>query len=300
MPPDAPAHLSEEQIISLVAYLAGGAGGDLAVGIGDDCAVLGGDQTGLVVTTDLLVQGSHFDLELMSPADVGHRSMAANLSDLAAMGARPAYGFLSLGMPARPTAAFVSELVGSMVAQGRAHGLKLAGGDTVKAPQVVINLCLLGAMGNLAPVLRSGGRLGDAVCVTGLLGGSGAGLAWLQAGRDPAEAAAAEAVAAHCRPTPRVAAGRALAESGRVHAMMDLSDGLAADLPRLARASGLGAAVEAEAVPISPAALAVAPALGGDALGWALGAAKTSSCCSPATPARCPCWPKWWPRPPKA
>ncbi|BEQ13327.1 thiamine-phosphate kinase [Desulfoferula mesophila] len=271
MPPDAPAHLSEEQIISLVAYLAGGAGGDLAVGIGDDCAVLGGDQTGLVVTTDLLVQGSHFDLELMSPADVGHRSMAANLSDLAAMGARPAYGFLSLGMPARPTAAFVSELVGSMVAQGRAHGLKLAGGDTVKAPQVVINLCLLGAMGNLAPVLRSGGRLGDAVCVTGLLGGSGAGLAWLQAGRDPAEAAAAEAVAAHCRPTPRVAAGRALAESGRVHAMMDLSDGLAADLPRLARASGLGAAVEAEAVPISPAALAVAPALGGDALGWALG-----------------------------
>jgi thiamine-monophosphate kinase len=135
----------------------------------------------------------------------------------------------------------------------------------------VINLCLLGAMGNLAPVLRSGGRLGDAVCVTGLLGGSGAGLAWLQAGRDPTEASAAEAVAAHCRPTPRVAAGRAVAESGRVHAMMDLSDGLAADLPRLARASGLGAAVEAEAVPISPATLAVAQALGGDALGWALG-----------------------------
>ncbi|MCF8099127.1 MAG: thiamine-phosphate kinase [Desulfarculaceae bacterium] len=270
MSPDAPAHLSEEEIINLVASLAGGAGGELTVGIGDDCAVLGGAQAGLVVTTDLLVQGVHFDLGLMSPSDVGHRSMAANLSDLAAMGAEPAWGFLSLGLPAHPQASFVSELVGSMVSQGRAYGLKLAGGDTVKSPVVVINLCLLGAMGNLAPVLRSGGLLGDAVCVTGLLGGSGAGLAWLQAGRDPEDPAAAGAVAAHQRPTPRVEAGRALAESGQVHAMMDLSDGLASDLPRLARASGLGAAVEAELVPIDPAAMAVAQALEGDALGWAL------------------------------
>ena len=271
MDPATPAHLSEEEIINLVASLAGGAGGDLTVGIGDDCAVLGGAQSGLVVTTDLLVQGVHFDLRLMSPSDVGHRSMAANLSDLAAMGADPAWGFLSLGLPARPQASFVSELVGSMVNQGRAYGLRLAGGDTVKSPQVVINLCLLGAMGTLAPVLRSGGRLGDAVCVTGRLGGSGAGLAWLQAGRDPADPAAAAAVAAHCRPVPRVEAGRALAESGAVHAMMDLSDGMASDLPRLARASGLGAAVEAERVPVDPSATAVAEALGGDALGWALG-----------------------------
>ncbi|MCB2192922.1 MAG: thiamine-phosphate kinase [Deltaproteobacteria bacterium] len=270
MTPDAPTHLSEEEIINLVASLAGGAGGDLAVGIGDDCAVLGGAQSGLVVTTDLLVQGVHFELELMSPADVGHRSMAANLSDLAAMGANPAYGFLSLGLPAHPQAAFVSQLVGSMVSQGRTYGLKLAGGDTVKSPQVVINLCLLGAMGNLEPLLRSGGRLGDAVCVTGLLGGSGAGLAWLRAGRDPHDPDAADAVAAHCRPVPRLEAGRALAESGRVHAMMDLSDGLASDLPRLARASGLGALLEAERVPVAPAAAVVAEALQGDALGWAL------------------------------
>lgn len=270
MPPTTPAHLSEEEIISLVASLAGGAGGDLAVGIGDDCAVLGGAQAGLVVTTDLLVEGVHFDLGLMSPADVGHRAMAANLSDLAAMGANPAWGFLSLGLPPRPQASLVAELVGSLVDQGRTHGLKLAGGDTVRAPQVVINLCLLGTMGNLAPLLRAGGRLGDAVCVTGALGGSAAGLAWLQAGRDPADAAAASAVAAHRRPTPRMAAGRALAESGRVHAMMDLSDGLASDLARLARASGLGARVEADLAPVDPAARAVALALGGDALGWAL------------------------------
>lgn len=269
-PPSASPHLNEEEIINLVASLAGGAGGDLAVGIGDDCAVLGGAQAGLVVTTDLLVQGVHFDLELMGPAAVGHRAMAANLSDLAAMGARPAWGFLSLGLPTRPQASFVAELVGSLVSLGRAYGLKLAGGDTVRSPQVVLNLCLLGAMGKLAPLLRSGGRRGDAVCVTGRLGGSGAGLAWLRAGRDPADPAAAAAVEAHCRPTPRLEAGRALAESGAVHAMMDLSDGLASDLPRLARASGLGAVVEAERVPVAPAAQAVAAALEGDALGWAL------------------------------
>lgn len=269
-PKPTPPHLSEEDIISLVASLAGGAGGELAVGIGDDCAVLGGAQAGLVVTTDLLVEGVHFDLGLMSPADVGHRAMAANLSDLAAMGSQPAWGFLSLGLPAGPRASFVEELVGSMVNQGRAFGLKLAGGDTVKAPQVLLNLCLLGTMGNLAPLLRSGGRLGDAVCVTGVLGGSAAGLAWLQAGLDPADPAAAPAVAAHRRPVPRVEAGRALAASGRVHAMMDLSDGIASDLARLARASGLGARVEAESVPVDPSARAVASALGGDALNWAL------------------------------
>jgi thiamine-monophosphate kinase len=95
-------------------------------------------------------------------------------------------------------------------------------------------------------------------------------LAWLQAGRDPGDGDAAPAVEAFVRPSPRVAAGRALAESGRVHAMMDLSDGLASDLARLARASGLGARVEAAWVPIAPGARAVAQALGGDALDWAL------------------------------
>ena len=270
-PSDHSPTLSEERIIRLIAALAGEGGRGLVVGIGDDAAVLGGAQAGLVVTTDLLVEGSHFDLGLLSPAQVGWRAMAANLSDLAGMGALPAWGFLSLGLPARPKASFVEELVGAMVDLGRAHGLSLAGGDTVRSPQVIINLCLLGRMDNTAPLLRSGGRLGDAVCVTGVLGGSAAGLAWLKAGRDPKQEGADRAVAAFARPQPRVAVGRALAQSGRVHAMMDLSDGLASDLARLARASGLlGARVEADRVPLHPGALAVADTLGGDPLAWAL------------------------------
>ncbi|MCF8035142.1 MAG: thiamine-phosphate kinase [Desulfarculaceae bacterium] len=269
-PENTPPALSEEEIIRLIATLAGEGGGDLAVGIGDDAAVLGGPAKGLVVTTDLLVEGSHFDLGFMGPAAVGWRAMAANLSDLAGMGAQPAWGFLSLGLKAGPSPRFVEELAGAMVDLGQEHGLVLAGGDTVRSPQLIINLCLMGRMGGAAPLLRSGGRPGDAVCVTGGLGGSAAGLAWLQAGRDPDQQGPARAVAAFTRPQPRLAAGRALAQSGRVHAMMDLSDGLASDLARLTRASGLGAKVEAGLMPLHAGALAVAAELGGDALAWAL------------------------------
>ncbi len=192
--------------------------------------------------------------------------MAANLSDLAAMGAQR-LGLLSLGLPPGPGRSWRSW----WAPWTRGPGLRLSWpGDTVKAPQVLINLCLLGVMGNLAPLLRSGGRRGDAVCVTGTLGGSAAGLAWLRAGRDPGDPAAAPAVAAYRRPVPRVEVGRALAASGQVRAMMDLSDGLASDLARLARASGLGARVEAALVPVAPAAQAVAGVLGSEALGWAL------------------------------
>ncbi|MCB2225504.1 MAG: thiamine-phosphate kinase [Desulfarculaceae bacterium] len=269
-PEDTPTTLSEEGVIRLIAALAGEGGRDLAVGIGDDAAVLGGAHKELVVTTDLLVEGSHFDLGFMGPGAVGWRAMAANLSDLAGMGAKPAWAFLSLGLPKGPKPSFVEELVGAMTQLGREHGLVLAGGDTVRAPQVIINLCLVGRMGRAEPLLRSGGRPGDAVCVTGGLGGSAAGLAWLKSGRDPAAPGPDKAVAAFERPLPRLSAGRALAQSGRVHAMMDLSDGLASDLARLVRASGLGAKVEADLLPLHPGALAVAEEIGGDPLAWAL------------------------------
>jgi thiamine-monophosphate kinase len=186
------------------------------------------------------------------------------------MGALPRWGFLSLGLAGAPDEDFVAALLGGMLDLARPHGLALAGGDTVRAPQVVINLCLIGATAGVDPLLRSGARPGQAVCVTGGLGASAAGLAWLQAGRAKDDPAAAEAVAAHLRPLPRLAAGRALATSGRVGAMMDLSDGLASDLARLCAASGAGAEVEAAALPISPATRALATALGGDFLDWAI------------------------------
>ena len=273
MASDAPnqnAPLGEEEIIRLISSMAGRGSGELKLGIGDDAAVLRPDGGLWCVTTDLLVEGVHFDLSYMSPFELGRRAMAANLSDLAAMGSVPRHGFLSLGLPENPTRSLVEGIVHGLVDLGREHGLTLAGGDTVRSPVLTLNLCLVGCCRGYEPCLRSGAREGDAVCVTGGLGASRAGLAWLQAGLDPKDPLAQDAVKAHLDPAPRVEAGRLLARSGRAHAMMDVSDGLATDLARLCEASGLGAELAAEKVPVSKAAVSVARRLGADALDWAL------------------------------
>ncbi len=263
--------LSEEDVIRLVQSLSGGTGSQgLSVGIGDDAAVLQHAGGRLVVTTDLLVEGVHFDLTYTSAYDLGWRSMAANLSDIAAMGALPRWGFLSLGLPGPPEEDFVASLVRGMADLAGPQGLVLAGGDTVKSPQVVINLCLIGAAAGVNPLLRSGALPGQAICVTGSLGASAAGLAWLREGGAKDDPRAAGAVAAHLRPVPRLAAGRALATSGRVGAMMDLSDGLASDLARICRASQVGAVVEAAALPIAQETRTLAAAQGIDPLDWAV------------------------------
>ena len=261
--------LSEEEIIRLVASLAGRGSPGLVQGMGDDCAVVEVGGVRICVTTDMLVEGVHFDLAYLSPFDLGWRAMAANLSDLAAMGAVPLWGFLSLGL-AQGSRAFVQELIAGLDELGKKHGLVLAGGDTVKAPLTVLNLCLLGRADPPGPILRSGARAGDAVCVTGHLGSSAGGLAWLKNGGSPDDPRFASLARAHARPLPRLAAGRALAASGRVHAMMDLSDGLASDLSRLSAASGLGAEVRAGDLPIKDEARELAGQGGADPVDWAL------------------------------
>ncbi len=278
--PGGPA-LSEEEIIRLAGALAAGGAGrspGLSRGIGDDAAVLALSAGDYVVTTDLLVEGVHFDLGLMGAEDAGRRAMAANLSDLAAMGAWPRWGFLSLGLKAPARSGLVEGLIRGLTALGEEHGLALAGGDTVRAPQTLLNLCLIGAMQGVRPVLRSGARPGDAVCVTGVPGLSAGGLAWLLAGLERPELLddplAAPLIQAHRRPAPRLAAGRALAGSGLVTAMMDISDGIASDLARLALASGAGALVREAWLPPAPALTEAARRLGADPqaqpLAWAL------------------------------
>jgi thiamine-monophosphate kinase len=243
--------LGEEGIITLIARACPTAGPGLLVGIGDDAAVLEAASGHTVVTTDLLVERSHFDFRYSSPADVGHKALAVNLSDVAAMGAVPGPFFLSLGLPPGTAVAGVEAFAHTMGALARTTGTWLAGGDTVAAPAGwVVSITLHGQCRG-APVRRAGARPGDLLCVSGTLGEAAAGLHWLVEGR-PVDGPAAGWVARHRRPMPRLALGRWLAEGGVVSAMLDLSDGLATDAPRLATASGCGLDIDLDTLPIDP------------------------------------------------
>jgi thiamine-monophosphate kinase len=242
--------LGEEGIIALIARRCPTAGSGMVVGIGDDAAVLEAtDRT--VVTTDLLVEGTHFHFRYSSPADLGHKALAVNLSDVAAMGAVPGPFFLSLGLPRETEVAAVEGFATALGELAQRCGAWLAGGDTVASPAGwVVSITLHGRCA-AAPVRRSGAQPGDLLCVSGTLGDAAAGLRWLAEGREVAGPAAAW-VARHRRPEPRLALGRWVAEHGLASAMLDLSDGLATDAPRLAAASGLGLNINLDRLPIDP------------------------------------------------
>jgi len=255
---------------AVIAIIAAGDGRrpDVLVGVGDDAAVLAGDPP-LVLAHDMLVEDVHFRWSTHAPEDLGHAALAVNLSDLAAMGAEPVAALVGLAAPADALdPARVTGIYAGMRGLGDAWGCAVVGGDTSTAAQTVIGVTAVGRMpAGVAAVTRAGGRPGDVLCVTGGLGASAAGRALLARGgaRDAAEAAL---VTAHRRPTPRVAAGGTLAAHG-AHAMMDVSDGLALDLDRLARACGLTAVLDLERVPVAPGVAAVAAAEGADPAEWA-------------------------------
>ncbi len=220
---------------------------DVVLGIGDDAALLAvpaGMQ--LVVAMDTLNAGVHFPTET-APADIGWKSLAVNLSDLAAMGARPAWCTLSLSLP-EGEAAWVDGFLDGFLALAAQHDVALVGGDTTRGP---LSVCVT-AHGFVEPgkaLRRDGARVGDDVWVTGTLGDAAAALAQWRKG-----AAIDETLRVRLdRPEPRVAAGLAL--SGLAHACIDISDGLLSDLGHICEASDLGADVEVDALPASPALL---------------------------------------------
>lgn len=218
---------------------------DVIVGIGDDAAILSmppGKQ--LVVAMDTLNAGVHFP-ETTASADIGWKALAVNLSDLAAMAATPAWCTLSLSLP-QADAAWLDSFLDGFLALAAQHRVALVGGDTTRGP---LSICVT-AHGFVDPrgaLLRSGARIGDDIWVTGMLGDAAGALRQWQAGKaiDPALRARLD------RPTPRVAAGRALA--GIAHACIDVSDGLLADLGHICDASRVGAEVDVDALPSSEA-----------------------------------------------
>lgn len=216
---------------------------DVALGIGDDAALLdvsAGQH--LVACTDTLVEGVHFPRGT-APADLGWKSLAVNLSDLAAMGAQPAWALLALTLPVAD-ARFVQGFADGFAELARAHGVALVGGDTTQGP-LTITVTAMGCVPHGAALTRAGARVGDGVFVTGTLGDAAGALLRVQGHGDVPVALRARLD----RPEPRVSAGLAL--RGIASACIDVSDGLVADLGHVCMASGVGAELELDALPLS-------------------------------------------------
>ena len=224
---------------------------DVRLGIGDDAALLAvpaGQE--LAVAIDTLVEGVHFPVGT-APADLGWKALAVNLSDLAAMGATPAWALLALTLP-RPDAAFIDGLADGFAQLARQHRLALVGGDTTRGP-LTLSVAVHGFVPPGQALTRAGARAGDAVLVTGTLGDAAAGLRCLQTRMDVQTPLRDALVERLNRPVPRLAAGLAL--RGRASACLDVSDGLLADLGHLCAASGVGAEIDAALLPRSSALL---------------------------------------------
>lgn len=253
--------VSERTALERIRAIATVRDGTLA-GIGDDAAVLA-TTARTVVCHDMLVDGVHFRRDATPMRDLGHKALAVNLSDLAAMGASPLAALVGIALPPDGlTTDELGDLYAGMEALAAAHGVSIAGGDTTRGPGLTLAVTALGTLGPGDEALtRSGGRPGDLLCVTGPLGAAAAGL-HLADGRVDAGATdhVATLIAALRRPEPRVAEGRLLAAAG-AHTAMDISDGLALDAERLAAASGLCAHIDLGRVPLASGVREVAGAL---------------------------------------
>jgi thiamine-monophosphate kinase len=272
-PGETVAALGEFALIDRVVARAGVAAAT-EVGPGDDAAVLRTPDGRVVATTDVLVEGRHFRRDWSSGLDVGHKAAAANLADVAAMGAVPTALLVGLACPADTPTAWLEEVADGLAAEAGPLGAAVVGGDTVAAAPdsgaVVLSVTALGDLGGRRPVLRSGASPGDVLALAGRLGWSACGLAVLRRGFTSPLAA----VRAHRRPEPPYAAGPAAADAGAT-AMCDVSDGLLSDTGHLADASGVVVDVDVAALTAAtlepPGPLQqVGAALGVEPLRWVL------------------------------
>ncbi len=227
------------------------ASGSLRVGMGDDAAVwkpTPGMET--VLTTDWFLEGSHF-LRDKHPADaVGWKCLARTVSDIAAMGGKPQCFLLSLALPKELTGQWLKQFLVGLRRASRALKCELGGGDTTRREEILINISVVGEVAAGKAALRSGARPGDLIYVSGVLGAAESGLRSLLESRG-AVRAKGRALLRHLYPEPRLALGQWLVAKRLASSMMDLSDGLSTDLKRLCAASGVGAVIQAESLPVA-------------------------------------------------
>jgi thiamine-monophosphate kinase len=309
------AELSERELVARIQRRLPPAPGWLLVGIGDDAAVIEPERNRVdVLTVDAIVEGIHFDRAFTPPEAIGHRALAVNLSDLAAMGAAPRLALLSMALPASLTVADFEAIADGFTALANAHRVHVAGGNLTRSPgPLMIDVTVSGTVKRRQALTRSGAQPGDAVYVSGTIGSAAAGLARLRAAApvtsDKSEVASQSQVArqsqvasqsqvvshatsdstgdlrpatdvrlatcdslvsSYLLPTPRLRLGVQLARNRAASACIDLSDGLADGVDRIAEASGVGFAIDADALPIEAAARAQFEAAGEDAVARAL------------------------------
>jgi thiamine-monophosphate kinase len=225
----------------------------LHIGPGDDAAVIVPERGAFqVLTTDVLVEGIHFDRRWSSLADIGHKALAVNLSDLAAMGAAPSHALLSLVLPGDTSLEELDALLDGFLELASAQKVSLAGGNLSRSPgPLMVDVTAVGYVRPRRILTRAGGRPGHGLYVTGTIGGAAAGLGLLRAGRgSPAADGADTPIHRHRRPEPRTRVGMLLGRNRAASACIDLSDGLADAVQQLAEASGTGAVVDVSALPI--------------------------------------------------
>ncbi len=222
-------------------------------GIGDDCAVLPMNEThDLVVTTDLLVEGIHFLKDKISPKELGHKTLAVNLSDIAAMGAQPIASFLSIAIPADTEVEYLDSFIEGYHTLSEKHNVALMGGDTARAlDKLTFNVTVMGKIEKGKSRLRNMAKEGDIIAVTGYLGNSAAGLHAVLNDLSSEDSNVDYLIQQHNKPIPHIEEGVWLVQQKGVHAMMDVSDGIASDINHILKASKKGAAIELSNLPLS-------------------------------------------------
>lgn len=222
----------------------------LIVGVGDDAAVWKAGDTALIATTDTMVEGVHFLKGAAPYEDVGWKALAVSVSDIAAMGGAPLFALVAIALPSNTPVAAVDALYDGLRECARAYGVTIAGGDVVRAPQIVITVALIGRAeereGEPLLLRRSGARAGDAIAITGTLGDSAGGLRRLRRGAPVDDPLARR----HLRPQPPLALASEAVRAG-LRCAIDVSDGLLQDVGHICEMSHLGARIRADAIPIS-------------------------------------------------